>query len=66
MHNMGWWCLGFILVVSIYKSERASSKDLASIGKRSTYRKRDRLEYATNDEVDELHSRIDDIEERLG
>ena len=59
MHNMGWWCLGVLLLWAISKTSSKPKKG-------SAYRKRDNLEYATNDEVDELHSRIDDIEERLG
>ncbi len=62
MSEMGWWCLGFILLVIIYKVDRKGSKDLA---KTTRSIRRDGQEYATTDEIDEIHVRLDEIEERL-
>jgi hypothetical protein len=57
MHNMGWWCLGFILLICICKSKSKPKRR----GKQ-----RDYLQYATVDEIDEIMCRLDEIEERLG
>ena len=57
MHNMGWCCLGFILLVIICKSKSKPKRR----GKQ-----RDYLQYATVDEIDEIHVRLDEIEKELG
>ena len=63
MSDIGWWCLGFILLVLIHKVDKKGSKDLKKTRRRNT---RDNLEYATCDEIDEIMCRLDAIEEELG
>jgi hypothetical protein len=57
MSSIGWWCLGFILLVLMCKSKPK---------KKGIHRKRDSLEYATCDEIDDIMCRLDAIEEELG